>query len=158
MSSQNSDIPKRMVKENADIFADILCKSINSTFQLSIFPNFLNRQVSILPTLSNVFKRIMFAQISAFFDNFLSITKCGFRKGYITQQCLLIMLEKLKKFVNKGKLFVALLTDFSKAFDCLEHELLTAKLNTYGFNPPALRLVHDYLPNRKQRITTLATL
>ena len=58
------------------------------------------------------------------------------------------------KFINsvdKGKAFGALLTDLSKAFDCLDHELLTAKLNAYGFTLPALRLIHDYLSNRKQR-------
>ena len=48
-------------------------------------------------------------------------------------------------------MFGALLTDLSKAFDCLDHELLIAKLNTYGFGLPALKLVHDYLSNRKQR-------
>ena len=38
------------------------------------------------------------------------------------------------------------------AFDCLDHELLTAKLNAYDFNLPALRLVHEYLSHRKQRM------
>ena len=47
--------------------------------------------------------------------------------------------------------FGALLTDFYKAFDCLDHKLLIAKLNTYGFSLPALKLVLDYLSNRKQR-------
>ena len=45
-----------------------------------------------------------------------------------------------------------LLIDLSKAFDCLDHELPTAKLNAYSFNLPVLRLIHDYLSNRKQRI------
>ena len=45
----------------------------------------------------------------------------------------------------------AVITDLSKAFDCLDHELLTAKLNAYGFSLPALRLINDYLSNRKQR-------
>ena len=45
-----------------------------------------------------------------------------------------------------------MLTDISNAFDYLEHELLTAKLNAYGSNLPASRLVHDHLLNRKQRI------
>ena len=49
------------------------------------------------------------------------------------------------------KAFGALLTDLSKAFDCLDHELLTAKLNAYGVSLPALKLIHDYLSNRKQR-------
>ena len=46
----------------------------------------------------------------------------------------------------------ALLTDLSKAFDCLNHELLIAKLNAYGFTLPALKLIHNYLSNRKQRV------
>ena len=62
------------------------------------------------------------------------------------------MLEKLKKCFDKRKVFGALLTDLSKAFDFLDYELLATKLNAYGFNLPGLRLVHGYLPNRKQRI------
>ena len=61
------------------------------------------------------------------------------------------MLETWKRSVDKIKVFGALLKDLSKAFDCLNHELLTAKLNAYGFSLPALRLINDYLSNRKQR-------
>ena len=43
------------------------------------------------------------------------------------------------------------MTDLSKAFDCLDHELLIAKLNAYDFSLTALKLVHNYLSNRKQR-------
>ena len=96
-------------------------------------------------------ERILFEQMSVYFDKFLSDQQCGFRKGYSTQHCLLNLLEKWKNSVDKGKVFGALLTDLSKAFDCLDHELLTAKLNAYGFTLPALRLIHDYLSNRKQR-------
>ena len=44
-----------------------------------------------------------------------------------------------------------MLTDLSKASDCLNHDLLIAKLNAYEFTLPALKLAHDYLSNRKQR-------
>ena len=61
------------------------------------------------------------------------------------------MLEKWKRSIDRGKVFGALLKDLSKSFDCLNHDLLIAKLNAYGFSLPALRLIHDYLLNRKQR-------
>ena len=44
-----------------------------------------------------------------------------------------------------------MLTDLSKAFDCLPHELLIAKLHAYCFSLSALRLINSYLSNRKQR-------
>ena len=53
--------------------------------------------------------------------------------------------------VDSGQMVGALLTDLSKTFDCLDHELLIAKLNAYCFSLPALKLVNDYLSNRKQR-------
>ena len=48
-------------------------------------------------------------------------------------------------------MFGALLTDLSKAFDCLSHYLLIAKVNAYGFSIAGLRLVQNYPSNRKQR-------
>ena len=44
-----------------------------------------------------------------------------------------------------------MLTDLSKVFDCLNYELLIAKLNTHGFTLPTLKLAHDYLSDKKQR-------
>ena len=169
-ASQKSDIPIRIIEDNVDIFADFLCETVNCTIKTSNFPSCLKladitplhkkgrkdnkenyRPVSILPTLSKIFERILFEQISGFFDNFLLEKQCGFRKGYSTQYCLVNLLEKWKSSVDKGKTFGALLTDLSKAFDCLDHELLTAKLKAHGFDLHALRLIHDYLTNRKQR-------
>ena len=61
------------------------------------------------------------------------------------------MSEKWKSAIDNKRNFDGLLTDLSKAFDCLPHDLLLAKLNAYGFSLPALRLVQSYLSNRKQR-------
>ena len=69
-----------------------------------------------------------------FIDPLLSKFQCGFRKSYDAQDCLLAMLEHWKSAFDKGNVFAALLTDLSKAFDCLPHELIIAKLNAYGFN------------------------
>ena len=93
----------------------------------------------------------MFSQMSAYFDEIFSKYQYGFRKSYSTQQSLLALLEKWKTAVDKDKVFEALLTDLSKAFDCLNHELLIGKLNAHGSTLPALKLFHDYLSERKQR-------
>ena len=61
------------------------------------------------------------------------------------------MLEKWKRAVDNNKVFGALLTDLSKAFDCISHDLLIVKLNAYGLSLSALKLVHSYIQNRKQR-------
>ena len=67
--------------------------------------------------------------MSIFFYDIFSKYQYGFRKGFSTQQCLLALLEKRKRSTDRGKVFGALLTDISKAFDCLNHDLLKAKLN-----------------------------
>ena len=109
------------------------------------------RPVSILSNMSKIFERINFRQISNYMESFLSKYQCGFRKGLSTQHCLLFMLEKWKRAVDNGKLFGILLTDLSKAFDCLSHELLLTKLHAYAFSISALRLIYSYLANRKRR-------
>ena len=89
--------------------------------------------------------------MSAFFEDIFNKQQCGFSKGYNTQQYLLKIVEKWKRSVDGDKTFGALLTDPPKAFDCLYHELFIAKLNAYGFSLPTLRLINDYLSNRRQQ-------
>ena len=62
------------------------------------------------------------------------------------------MLEKLRKAIDNGLYAVILLTDLSKALDCLSHDLPIAKLNAYGFSNNALKFINDYLTGRIQRI------
>ena len=60
------------------------------------------------------------------------------------------MIEKWRQSLDKRGHYGALLTDLSKAFDCLSHDLLIAKLHAYGLDIQALRLLHNYLTDRKQ--------
>ena len=109
------------------------------------------RPGSILPIISKILEKLQSKQIIIYTNKFLSKYQCRFRKGYNDQHCLLAMIEKWKKAVNNGSVFGAFLTDLSKAFDCLPHDLMIAKLNSYGFKLTALNLIHDYLAKRKQR-------
>ena len=64
------------------------------------------------------------------------------------------MIEKWRGSLDQGRAYESLLTDLSKAFDCLPHELIIAKLYAYGVDIPSLKLIKSYLSKRRQRIKT----
>ena len=70
------------------------------------------------------------------------------RKGYSAQHALVRLLEKFKISLEEGGKAGAVMMDLSKAFDCIRHDLLIAKLHAYGFSHEALTLINDYLTNR----------
>ena len=87
----------------------------------------------------------------------LSIFLCGFTKEMNAQNCLLFLVEKWKKALDKSKKCGVLLTDLSKAFDCLVHDLLIGKLHAYGFDHFSLKLIYTFLTGRKQRVRVNAS-
>ena len=56
------------------------------------------------------------------------------RKNYNTQHVLLRLLEEWREHLNNNKTVGGILMDLSKAFDCFPHDLLLAKLATYGID------------------------
>ena len=64
------------------------------------------------------------------------------------------MTEKFKESTHKGNAFGTLLSDFSKAFDYIDHILLIAKLSAFGVSSLSLKLLYSYLSNRTKRIKT----
>ena len=108
--------------------------------------------VSILSNISKIYERCLYDQVQVFFESILSKYQCRIRRGYNAQHCLITVIEKWKKNVDNVGAFGVLFTDLSKAFDCLSHKLLIAKLDAYGFYKNALKSVNSYLSNRKQRV------
>ena len=90
--------------------------------------------------------------MQTYFDTLLSNYQCGFRKRFNAQHCLVSMIEKWKERVDSGGAFGALMTDLSKAFHCLHHELLAAKLDAYRFDLKSVKLIQQYLSKRKRRV------
>ena len=126
---QESDIPVELIKENSDLFAEVMRKYFIESLEKSKFPDCLKsanvttvfkkgartsknnyRPVSILPILSKLFERLISKQLLEFFESILSRFQCGFRKGYGAQLCLLMMLETWKEATVNNKAFGALLT------------------------------------------------
>ena len=93
----------------------------------------------------------MYNLIFPHFDSVSFKFQCGFRKGFNAQHGLLTMVEKWHKTLDEGGETGAVLTDLSEAFDCIDHSLLIAKLNVYGFEKRLLEFIHSYLTKCKQR-------
>ena len=109
------------------------------------------RPICTLPPLSKVFERILCNQINLFMNDKLSHKLCGFRKGYSTQYALIKLLENWRHHLENKDVVGVILCDLSKAFDTLPHDLLIAKLEAYGFGQKSLKLIYDYLNDRKQQ-------
>ena len=146
VTSRVNDTPVQVIKENKDAVAFFIHHNFSNSLSSSTFPTTLKyadiktvfkkddktdkenyRPISILPTLTWCMKD-------------LYTTKCinqmypYFQKGFNAQNCLTTMIEKWQRSVDRGDLAGALLTDLSKAFDCIDLELLIAKLYVYGFD------------------------
>ena len=158
--SLSLDISLRIFKSNLDIFANFHYLNYNKAVTDCEFPARFKktnvspiykkdsrleeknyRPISILPNLSKTYERIMHSQISAYFDSMLSKYQFWYKQGYSLQQCLLVLIEKWYKSLDKGGKCGVLLTDLSKAFDCLLDDLLIAKLHASGFDEESLRII-----------------
>ena len=115
---QETDIPVKIWKENADFFYEQVCRQFNEAICSSKFPatfKFANvtpvfkkgnrnqkdnyRPISILPIISKIFEKLICRQLSNHFDNIFSKFQCGYRNSFSAQHCLLLMMDKRKKAV-----------------------------------------------------------
>ena len=83
-----------------------------------------------------------------YFSPFISV----YRTNYSSQDIIIRFPEEWRKKVDDNLVVGAVLTDLSKVFDCIPHDLLIAKLVAYGLSESeqALMYVLSYLSNRKQ--------
>ena len=98
-----------------------------------------------------MFERLIYNQFSEHTESFVNHILCGFRKAHSTQHALFKLLQSWQKELDNGGFVGTILMDLSKAYDCIPHELLIAKLKCYGIDNESLRLLLDYLTNQKQR-------
>ena len=98
---QIHNIPSQVIKSNSEIFSYFLFNNSNRSITSSSFPDKLKladispihkkddrsekknyRPVSILPTVSKIYEKIMYYQIYEYFENKFSKYQCGFRKHF----------------------------------------------------------------------------
>ena len=157
--------------KKCDFLLDTVTVCVNEALKTGTFPNSLKcanvrpiytkedpfdkknyRPLGILPLLSKVYERVIYEQVLNYSEPFLYEIFCGFRKAHSTQHVLFKLLTSWQNSLNRGGSVGSILMDLSKAYDCLPHDLLLAKLQAYGFSKESIRLFLCYLTNRTQRI------
>ena len=81
-------------------------------------------------------------------DQFLPFV-AAYREIYNTQHVLIRPLEEWRLYLDNNYFVGAVMTNLSKTFDCISHNLLIAKLEAYSFDNYTIRYVYSYLKNRK---------
>lgn len=112
------------------------------------------RPISILPLFSKCLEKLIFRRLSTFLESKNLITQCqfAFRRGMSTQLALLEQKEFILKNFEDNLLTLGVFIDFSKAFDCINHDLLLQKLLHYGIRGVAHDLIKSYLNHRSQYV------
>ena len=83
-------------------------------------------------------------------SNYIPLYVSAYRKEYDSQHVLFRLLEEWRQHLDNNKVVGGVFMDLSKAFDCVPHDLLIAKLAAYSVDENLLMYIYSYLSNRKQ--------
>ena len=169
-------IPVKIIKENKDLISYFVYNNFNNALSSLQYPNGLKyadatpvfkkddksgksnyRAISILPNHGKVYERIMQNQIYPYLNKIFSKYQCGFREKFTSQHCLIAMIKKMVSVSRFGRAGSCSSIYLSKAFHCIDRELLIGKLNAYGFDNSSLAFIYSYLFERKQRTKRIAS-
>ena len=166
------NIPSKLLVMSADIIVGPLTNLINGTVlrnftfpdvvkEASVTPVFKKedrliktnyRPISVLNVFSKIFERFLLNEMLPFVDNMISSFLSAYRSRYGTQHVLLQLIKQWRECLDNNKVVGGILMDLSKAFDCLRHDLLIAKLEAYGAGRSSLLLLMSYLKDRRQSV------
>ena len=165
------NIPAKLLRLAQNELTYPITNLVNNSISMSTFPDQLKcaelsplykkednlnrnnfRPVSILTGISKLYESVVNDRLLEFFSRLFRDLIGAFRKGYSCQSLLVKCIDNWKSALDKQHYIGALFMDLSKAFDCLPHGLIIAKLHAYGLKLPACNLLFSYLHGRKQRV------
>ena len=170
-SKDKDNINNMLLKNIKHEIAKPLSIIMNMMFKEGIFPDELKvakiipiykkndmhcfenyRPISILPSISKVFERIIYNQIYEYFSisKLFYNSQYGFRSNHSTEHAAMELIDRIILDMEKKKSPINIFIDLSKAFDTINHNILLAKLEYYGITKKSIGLLNSYLKNRTQ--------
>ena len=112
------------------------------------------RPISLLPVCSKILEKLMHVRLYEFIDkkNTFYMNQFGFRPGHSTDQAGAVLVDHITKALSKNLKVASVFLDMSKAFDCVDLDILLNKLYRYGIRGVALSWFRSYLYGRTQRV------
>lgn len=165
-----------LIKTIKNLIISPLTKLINMCLRENTFPTILKkaivvpifkkgnvnlpenyRPISLLPIISKIVERCMSVQLTNFFESNKYFSECqfGFRRSKNTVLGILDLVSCVAESFQKQQYNSILFCDLSKAFDCVDHEILLQKLNKYNLSLESIELIRSYLTNRTQVVRVL---
>lgn len=112
------------------------------------------RPIALIPCISKVIEKVIFQRISDFFirKGILANEQFGYSIGRGTADANIQLVHQILEAKMKKKKVIAIFLDLSKAFDCVNHNILLKILYKYGIRGQAHRLIQSYLSERTQMV------
>lgn len=170
-SSGPDNIPSNILKYCADSICFPLLKLFNMSLDLSYFPELWKesyiiplhksgsksditnyRGIAKLSAIPKLFEKIITDQLTQFVSSQITVSQHGFIKGRSTSTNLLEFTTLVINGFKQSQQTDVIYTDFSKAFDCVNHNLLLKKMSLMGFPTTVLNWIESYLTDRKQQV------
>ena len=101
---------------------------------------------------TEVYERLINDSVLPIIQTFLWNFVSAYKKHYSANYVPIRLIENLKKNLGNNKIVGAVFMDLSKAFDCIPHDLLLAKMEAHGFIEDFLTFLYSYLKCRKQSV------
>jgi hypothetical protein len=166
----NDGLTNRAVKNLPDRGIEILTQIVNASLELQYFPAAWkvadivlipkpgkdltcpenHRPISLLPTLSKIFERVIKRRLQIMIDeaDLIPEIQHGFRAGHSTNHQLLRVIEYITKAFNYKTFTTGLFLDIAKAFDKVWIKGLIVKLSESGLDTAMINMISSFLRNR----------
>lgn len=169
LTSGPDNIPSFLVKDCIGAFAKPLCTIFNLIMNTTVFPsqwkeskvcpifksgdkhNISNyRPISILSNFAKLLEIILYSKIYPTVRNTLSCNQHGFLDRRSSATNLMVLTQYISEVLDEQGQVDVVYTDFTKAFDRIDHNVLLNKLDTFGFSNRLLSFFASYLDRRIQ--------